>query len=341
MNRPRRPAFTLIELLVVIAIIAILVGLLLPAIQKVREAANRSKCLNNLKQMALAAHSAHDRTGFFPPGVVLPDANGRFPGGRFTGLFVELLSDLEQGPLLARWDFANPANDFGTPASPAAAFLPPLLCPSANFRPAPGDTLGICTYGANGGTWGFPYDPAEPRAVSDGMFWYKTAAARNQTRILDVLDGTTNTLLFGERRVGDGAIDSYQEAQFDPPDTKTTKLPNTGAFRGWVGPPDTANPVPNNQGGGLLLGAMMSLNYSHGTPWVPPPPPPAPPPDPIKWDGFKDGFWKRLRAYGGPHPGAVLFAFADGSARPVRADTAGPTLIGLGTRAGGEAVGVE
>src|SRR5262249_29276823 len=127
----RQRGFTLVELLVVIAIIAVLIGLLLPAVQKVREAANRTACTNNLKQLGLALHNYHDSNRTFPPGAVGPlAALPQFAALKHHGLGAYLLPYLEQQALASRyrWDISW----FDPPNQPVVNVqLPVWQCPSS------------------------------------------------------------------------------------------------------------------------------------------------------------------------------------------------------------------
>jgi prepilin-type N-terminal cleavage/methylation domain-containing protein/prepilin-type processing-associated H-X9-DG protein len=197
----RRQGFTLIELLVVIAIIAILIALLIPAVQKVREAAARSQCQNNLKQISLAAHNYHDAYKRFPPGLNYP--NPGFPPwvepGKYYGLNLALFPFFEQDNLRRDMDLTSQyqANTLG-PNSVGAQVVAILVCPADTAMPNPAvGQFGAYYFGLSsyGGCSGSSVTSTNGNLMlKNGIFY-----TNSTTTIEDISDGTSNTLFFGER----------------------------------------------------------------------------------------------------------------------------------------------
>ena len=229
----RRSGFTLIELLVVIAIIAILIALLLPAVQQAREAARRTQCKNNLKQLGLALHNYHDAYNILPPGMVfsgdLTGANAALDSQTYslnhTG-WMMLLPYIDQGPLYNQWDptvasgaslratgpavWGNPAVNFPVTQTK----LSMLLCPSEPIQgPAPNVASGeyastqaaVTSYMFAGGYYGENYRTytvynSSTATLPDGRVVLRSGTFGNNrsARIGDILDGTSNTIAMGE-----------------------------------------------------------------------------------------------------------------------------------------------
>jgi prepilin-type N-terminal cleavage/methylation domain-containing protein/prepilin-type processing-associated H-X9-DG protein len=304
----RGKAFTLIELLVVIAIIGVLVGLLLPAVQKVREVAARTQCANNLKQIGLALHGYHDAEGSLPPGYRAASAyvDGETDTAPGWGWAAFLLPYLEQNNLRQQLNFFQPV-----PSSPAIqtavkVYLCPSDLPPTTFAVtdgfgAPLAQMRPSSYAACCG--GDESDTSGPAGL--GVFY-----RNSRTRLLDISDGTSSTLLVGDK------------AWLNATGAWAGAVPGGGVRRGPhnrnPGSPAATGPAP-----GLVLSHSHLNNSTSDT------------------DSGLDDFSSL-------HPAGSNFLFADGSVhflRSVPGDNAdgsytadGIAFQALGTRAGGEVV---
>ncbi|HBI42106.1 MAG TPA: prepilin-type cleavage/methylation domain-containing protein [Planctomycetales bacterium] len=301
----RRPAFTLIELLVVIGIIAILIGLLLPAVQKVREAAARTSCQNNLKQIALAVHGYHDANGLLPVNY-LPGSNGPYgPAYPSWSWLARVLPYTEQGNLYRQANIPNAtlAQSSAAVATQVKLFLCPSDPGSANGPRTDAADLGVfytpaiaagqTNYkgvgGANWG-WGEPlwHNPGTNGSWDgldhgDGLF-YRMDWTQPKS-FLAVTDGLSNTFMAGE------------------------DVPSQNHWCSW--------PYSNNATGTCAI--PPNARNADGTP--------------VDWWS-----WESASGFRSRHPGGLHFAYADGSVHFVSNSIDLGLYRALATIQGGEAV---
>jgi prepilin-type N-terminal cleavage/methylation domain-containing protein/prepilin-type processing-associated H-X9-DG protein len=313
-----RDAFTLTELLVVIAIIAVLIGLLVPAVQKVREAAARAKCSNNLKQMALACHNFHDAYKRLPTNAIgLRHSEGvsYWPFHMQVSIFMEehnraeRFAQVQMGKTTLQ---ALTALGAGGPESPMAQTPQGMLCPSdpsGGVVVAPASTtfpdgayFGLTSYGVNAGASNASRDYGPFNCCTD-----------EKLKLTAIPDGTSTTILIGER-------DNFEPywALFGT----TQNWPAWEQKYGYTGSVWFTNYVYQQAVAEINFRLTEAIATAAST----------------DVRVFNQYWGVRQRVYGSRHPGGANLAFADGSVRFVRDSITLVTLQALSTRAGSEVI---
>jgi prepilin-type N-terminal cleavage/methylation domain-containing protein/prepilin-type processing-associated H-X9-DG protein len=343
--RVRRCGFTLIELLVVIAIIAVLIGLLIPAVQKVRVAAQRTACANNLKQIGLAVHNYHSASEVLPPDRIAND---------WITWAVLLMPYLELNNEYVLWDltrrYAEQPATAGSAADPCPRDFSVFFCParrgpgalSATYTKAAGNGVnlptvrpgGLSDYASVAGIAnndgalriGIPTGTYNGTAITGNTAFNNSGpGARvltfaSQTRFASITDGTSQTLLIGEKYVRPRSFEGKNE------DRSVYDSGNANNFRRFIGKDPAASPPAAYP----LIGdpTLNDPNPATGAAW-----PRIEPSSGLPLD--------ENASFGGRHTGVCMFVFCDGSVHALPVTLSTDVLTHLGLPADGVPVNIN